>query len=104
MIEHDGCETCKHFNPKEVVVSSSSYCYDCSLAHTNRVLDDKYVPMTNADMIRRMSDEELAGQLISYDSEFGKCYTSDSEGFYDLYEAQEHEIKWLQSEAESVEE
>ena len=31
---------------------------------------DKYVPKTNADRIRSMTDEELAEALIFYDSEY----------------------------------
>lgn len=93
MIEHDGCKTCKHFNPKEVVVSSSSYCYECEGAHQQRELQDKYEPMTNADRIRAMSDEELAVMLFNG---------------IDVPDNTEHNcngvLEWLRSEAESVEE
>lgn len=56
--------------------------------------------ITNADRIRSMSDEELAGLTITYNDYYGEYYCSDEER-YDSYEdAIKHEIDWLQSEAE----
>ena len=79
MIEHDGCEMCKHFNDNEYrilfidyafannEVDCNSPCYDCVSAHKRRMLEDKFEPMTNGDRIRNMSDEELAEFVRTYD-------------------------------------
>lgn len=50
-MEHDGCVGCKYENESP----DSKYCLGCK---QNAI--DKYTPMTNADRIRSMSDEELA--------------------------------------------
>ena len=44
-----GCKNCKHG-------TSPEYCevFDCNYGHS------RFEPMTNANMIRKMSDEELA--------------------------------------------
>lgn len=60
----------------------------------------EYRKITNADKIRAMSDEKLAGLTITYNDYYGEYYCSDEER-YDSYEdAIKHEIEWLQSEAE----
>ena len=53
-MEHDGCVGCKYENE----IPDSKYCMGCK---QNAI--DKYTPMTNADKIRSMSDEELAELL-----------------------------------------
>lgn len=55
VMEHDGCVGCKYENESV----ESKYCLGCK---QNAI--DKYTPMTNADKIRSMSDEELAEFLI----------------------------------------
>lgn len=50
--EHDGCVGCKYEKESE----TSDYCKGCK---QNAV--DKYVRMTNADRVRSMTDDELAG-------------------------------------------
>lgn len=59
-IEHDGCTGCKHFKSFKDTVTDKMPCYECRLAHKSKELEDKYVPMSNGDYIRNMSDEELA--------------------------------------------
>lgn len=50
-MEHDGCKGCLY----ETELETSEHCMGCI---QNAV--DKYTPMTNADRIRAMTDEELA--------------------------------------------
>lgn len=54
-MEHDGCVGCKYENESP----DSKYCMGCK---QNAI--DKYTPMTNADKIRSMNDEELAEFLL----------------------------------------
>lgn len=49
-----------------------------------------YAPLTNADRIRAMSDEELADWAINKAPNIGKCYTDSRLGVLD----------WLQQPAE----
>lgn len=56
--EYTGCNNCKHTN-----VDAREYpCNECKHAI---VTFDHYKPMTNADRIRNMSDEELAEFLAN---------------------------------------
>lgn len=55
MIEHDGCVGCKYEHEDE----ASPHCKKCTQNST-----DKYTPVSNADRIRGMSDEELAKWLV----------------------------------------
>ena len=55
-MEHDGCKGCLYESEQE----TSEHCTGCM---QNAV--DKYTPMTNADRIRRMSDEELEAFIQS---------------------------------------
>jgi hypothetical protein len=55
MIEHDGCVGCKYEHEDE----ASPHCDKCTQNST-----DKYMPVSNADRIRGMSDEELARWLV----------------------------------------
>lgn len=56
MIEHDGCVGCKYEHEDE----ASPHCDKCTQNST-----DKYTPVSNADRIRSMTDEELAEYLDS---------------------------------------
>lgn len=49
-MEHDGCKNCKY----ELEPETSVHCTGCK---QNAI--DKYTPMTNADKIRSMTEEEL---------------------------------------------
>lgn len=55
MFEHDGCDGCKYINESEYSV----HCIRC----TQNAMDN-YAPITNADRIRSMTDEELAAWLV----------------------------------------
>lgn len=50
---------------------------------------DKFIPITNANRIRSMSDEELAEFLVNFKNTYG-----------DEYEGEMSCLDWLQSEAE----
>lgn len=68
---------CRHErNPNEIVVKCGAY----------------KPPMTNADRIRAMSDEELADWAINKALNIGKCYTDSRLGLLD----------WLQQPAEDA--
>ena len=92
-MEHDGCVGCKY----EKESPDSKYCLGCK---QNAI--DKYTPMTNADKIRNMSDEELAEFLSSINTgrDIGYDYFSAKGGIF--IESNKNIIKkvqdWLQSE------
>ena len=97
MKEHDGCLECRHFD-KSGKVSYEDVCYECEGAHTHKTLPDKFEPMTNADRIRKMTDEELAEFISAYATcEYG-CYVGDCSETRNGC-AKEH-LKWLQEESE----
>lgn len=56
------------------------------------------VPMTNADRIRVMTDEELADMRVRYDPT-RDMYISDRGAHYDFVSAMEEELEWLQQPA-----
>ena len=97
-MEHDGCKLCKYENYS----MESKECIGCK---QNSV--DKYTRMTNADRIRSMSDEELAGSRVDRIDFYTKSdipeYIGDFEGIANgIEEAIALEIKWLQSEVEEI--
>ena len=55
-MEHDGCVKCKYESEPE----TSAHCVGCK---QNAI--DKYTPMTNADKVRNMNDEELEAFIQS---------------------------------------
>ena len=56
-------------------------------------------PITNADRIRAMSDEDFAEYLIQYRDDWGD-YGTPNGGFFDTHEeAKEETVKWLQQPA-----
>jgi hypothetical protein len=65
MNEHDGCSGCKY----ESESVNSENCVGCK---QNAV--DKYTPLTNADRIRGMSDEELAEYIFDLGNGSEYCY------------------------------
>lgn len=96
MIEHDGCKGCKH----EKESADSKNCIGCV---QNAI--DKYSKMTNYDMIKNMSVEEMAEYNI-YETEMYFTTSDLSEypmGRQGYEEAIQHEIAWLNSECEVVE-
>ena len=88
----NGCSGCKY----EHLKGSEKPCCDCANMHM-----DKYEPITNADRIRNMSDEELA----EFMSENTSCYyckvqCEDRPNSPTESSCNFRWLDWLQSEAE----
>lgn len=95
-MEHDGCKGCKY-------EKCSEDSKECMGYKQNAV--DKYTRMTQADHIRSMSDEELAGSRVDRIDFYTKSdipeYIGDFAGIANsIEEAIALEIKWLQSEVD----
>lgn len=84
----NGCSGCKY----EHLKGSEKPCCDCANMHM-----DKYEPITNADRIRNMSDEELAESIPCpyIKTQYDECV----HGWHD-YDCNKCKLEWLQSEAE----
>lgn len=86
------CKNCKHLstmqNYKKESYKWCSLIYDCPQEDIERCCD-YYAPMTNADRIRNMNDEELADFIINFDNIFGE-----------EYEGEQSCLAWLQKESE----
>lgn len=84
MVEHDGCKGCAYVSRGE----HEAPCVKCA-----QNASDNYKRMTNADLIRSMSDEELAEWLtkITDDAQLDAATKCD-------YQWKD----WLQSEVEVV--
>lgn len=95
MSEFESCMKCKHTNKTEndYPCNQCKHCID---------VKDHYKPMTNADRIRNMTDEELAeflsktvDDIVSCDgcdepiNEYGSCSGNCKNPY----------LKWLQAEA-----
>lgn len=103
LLEHNS-EECLHCQENEDDWNCfNRNCLVCVCDRTISIVNqlvEEYKPKTQADKIRAMSDEKLAGLTITYNDYYGEYYCSDEER-YDSYEdAIKHEIEWLQSEAE----
>lgn len=85
----NGCSGCKY----EHLKGSEKPCCDCANMHM-----DKYEPITNADRIRNMSDEELLDFICSIETyDEGSVKTIENGvSMHTVTEVRE----WLQSEAE----
>lgn len=85
----NGCSGCKY----EHLKGSEKPCCDCANMYM-----DKYEPITNADRIRNMSDEELLDFICSIETyEEGSVKTIENGvSMHTVTEVRE----WLQSEAE----
>lgn len=57
-------------------------------------------PMTNADRIRAMNDEELAGMLWNFKECGKRCIMSNGKHCYQICEEESVILKWLQQPAE----
>ena len=57
-------------------------------------------PITNADRIRAMSDEELADMRVRYNPVTEMYINDTDEAYYDFVSAMEAELEWLQQPAE----
>ena len=85
------CNNCKNLETKDNGVDSYLWCEkinDCPHEDIERDCED-YSPMTNADRIRSMTDEELADFIINFDNRFGE-----------EYEGEQSCLAWLQKESE----
>lgn len=86
------CKNCKHLstiqNYKKESYKWCSLIDDCPQEDIERCCEN-YAPMTNADRIRSMTDEELAAFIINFDNRFGE-----------EYEGEQSCLSWLQKESE----
>ena len=92
MSEYQGCDKCKYGNNQPTE-------YPCLECEHNRAMDH-YEPMTNADKIRNMTDEELAEFLIKeFDNKMicDKCYEF-IEDRPCKHNCDKQLLKWLQAE------
>lgn len=101
MGEYEGCGVCKHTN-----VDVKEYpCREC--IHNVATIQDYYKPMTNADRIRNMTDEELAGFLEGFTvcdhCEYYKNERCAMENPCVHAFAEAMAFKWLQAEVEEGE-
>lgn len=86
------CKNCKHlytmYNHTKESFKWCSLIDDCPQEDIERNCDF-YEPITNADRIRNMADEELAEFIINFENRFGK-----------EYEGEQSFLSWLQRESE----
>ena len=82
------CKNCKHFYKRPDITMFT--CAEGKPHEDNTVIDcDNYAPMTNADRIRNMTDEELAEFIVNLENHFGE-----------EYEGEQSCLAWLQKESE----
>ena len=87
------CKNCKYLDTVQNDLRSEPFKW-CVCTDDSPVLDierdcDYYAPMTNADRIRSMTDDELADFIINFDNLFGE-----------EYEGEQSCLSWLQKESE----
>ena len=87
------CKNCKYLDTVQNDLRSEPFKW-CVCTDDSPVLDmerdcENYAPMTNADRIRSMTDEELAAFNINFDNHFGE-----------EYEGEQSCLSWLQKESE----
>lgn len=89
------CCNCKNLETKDNGFDAYSWCEkinDCPQEDIERECD-YYVPMTNADRIRSMTDDELADFLM----------TVESYGYHDQSISGTYEMnEWLRAESEGI--
>ena len=95
MSEYKGCDNCKHDNTR-------TYEFPCNACILNKIASfDHWTPMTNADRIRNMTDEELAefltGEVITVVN-CGDCDEPESEYGSCIGDCKNPYLKWLQAE------
>lgn len=82
------CKNCKYFYKRPDITMFT--CAEGKPHEDNTVIDcENYAPMTRADKIRAMSDEELAEFIVNLDNHFGE-----------EYEGEQSCLSWLQKESE----
>ena len=87
------CKNCKYLDTVQNDLRSEPFKW-CVCTDDSPVLDmerdcENYAPMTNADRIRNMNNEELADFIINFDNLFGE-----------EYEGEQSCLSWLQKESE----
>lgn len=87
------CKNCKYLDTVQNHLRSEPFKW-CVCTDDSPVLDmerdcDYYAPMTKADRIRSMNDDELAAFIINFDNRFGE-----------EYEGEQSCLAWLQKESE----
>ena len=89
------CKNCKNLETKDNGFDAYSWCEkinDCPHEDIERDCED-YIPMTNADRIRSMTDDELADFLV----------TVESYGYHDQSISGTYEMnEWLRAESEGI--
>ena len=95
MAEYQGCDVCKHQNRSK----REKPCLECT---KNRAINN-FEPMTNADRIRNMTDEELAEFLVFTQSTIKECMigVADCKHENTDKDCKDCFLEWLQAEAES---
>lgn len=87
------CNNCKNLETKDNGFDAYSWCEkinDCPHEDIERDCED-YIPMTNADRIRSMTDDELADFLV----------TVETYGYHDQSISGTYEMnEWLRAESE----
>lgn len=82
------CKNCKHFYKRPDITMFT--CAEGKPHEDNTVIDcDNYAPITNADRIRNMTDEELARFIVNLENHFGE-----------EYEGEQSCLAWLHKESE----
>lgn len=87
------CKNCKYLDTVQNDLRSEPFKW-CVCTDDSPVLDmerdcENYAPMTNADRIRSMTDEELEDFIINFGNRFGE-----------EYEGEQSCLSWLQKESE----
>ena len=88
MSEFQGCDKCKNVNKRP----HEEPCVNCT-----HCAEEHFAPMTNADRIRNMSDEELADMMFESCVEkmgLEECRYSDG----GIHECKKCVLEWLQAE------
>ena len=82
------CKNCKYFYKRPDITMFT--CAEGKPHEDNTVIDcENYAPMTRADKIRSMTDEELAKFIVNLENHFGE-----------EYEGEQSCLAWLQKESE----
>lgn len=93
MSEYQGCHKCKYGNNQPTE-------YPCLECVHNRAVDN-YEPMTNADRIRNMTDEELAEYIYGVSEGIAECVECEEDCDFCEHEdevCKNRMLKWLQAE------
>lgn len=91
-----GCKNCPAYAKCTVTYRGSA----CAALRGTYGLDSDPEIITNADRIRSMSDEELAGMLWNFKECGKRCIMSNGKHCYQICEEESVILKWLQQPAE----